>query len=88
MLSTVCECRVLDVEICDTLTLSGLQIVIILCLVNVDWRALYLVGFLGLNLLPHGRVLRIVDDFNLSVGRETIQDVELHVCQCEQMFLR
>jgi hypothetical protein len=35
-----------------------------------------LVGFLGLNLLPRGCVLRNVDDFVLSVVHETIPDVE------------
>ena len=42
----------------------------------VDWRALYLAGFLGLSLLPRECALRIVDDFVLSVGHETIQDIE------------
>jgi hypothetical protein len=47
-----------------------------------------LVGFLGLNLLSRGCVLRNVDDFVLSVGNETVQDIELYVCQGEKMFLR
>ena len=33
MFSTICKHRLLDVEISDTLTLFGLQIVILLCLV-------------------------------------------------------
>jgi hypothetical protein len=42
----------------------------------------------GLNLLPHGCVLRSMEGRVISVGYEVIQEVELYVCNGERMFPR